>query len=198
MRKSKSLALKSNLEETEPTASPTPKPWAQKLKNVGIILGIVAISVVIFIYRDELRRLASLGYAGIFLISLLMNTTLIMPLPTGILTSAMGTVYHPFLVGLLAGTGAALGELSGYFLGRSGRGIVLNKERSSKVEEQMRKYGNIGIALLAFIPNPAFDVVGMVAGALKIPWSRFLFWCWIGKTLKMLAFSYTGSFFNFM
>jgi uncharacterized membrane protein YdjX (TVP38/TMEM64 family) len=46
--------------------------------------------------------------------------------------------------------------------------------------------------LLAFIPNPAFDLVGIAAGALKIPFYQFIFWCWIGKVLKMLVFAYLG------
>lgn len=200
MRKSKSLEARSNLEETPSSTESAPKAapavWKERLKGIAVIVVIVILSVTIFIFRDQLRSLERFGYFGVFLISLLLNTTLVMPLPTGILTSAAATVYNPFLVGLFAGTGAALGEMSGYFLGRSGRGI-LNKEGSSKIEEQMRKYGDVGIVVLAFVPNPAFDLVGMVAGALKIPWYRFLWWCWVGKTLKMLVFSYTGSLFNF-
>ena len=175
----------------------SPRPWVKKLKNLAVVIVIIGISAVIIIFQQQLRSLERFGYFGIFLISLLMNTTLVMPLPTGILTSAMGGVYNPFLVGLFAGTGAAIGEMSGYFLGRSGRGVILSKENESKVELQMKRYGDLAIVLLAFIPNPAFDIVGMVAGGLKIPWYRFLLWCWVGKTLKMLVFALGGSVFKF-
>ncbi len=63
-----------------------------------------------------------------------------------------------------------------------------------KVENLMRKYGGIVIMILAFIPNPAFDIAGITAGALKMPVSTFLLWCWFGKILKMLVFAFGGSF----
>lgn len=56
----------------------------------------------------------------------------------------------------------------------------------------MQKYGDLTIVVLAFIPNPAFDIVGMMAGAMKIPLYRFLIFCFIGKLLKMLAFAFGG------
>jgi len=48
------------------------------------------------------------------------------------------------------------------------------------------------IFLLAVIPNPVFDIAGMVAGALKLPLWRFMLWSWLGKCIKMLAFAYGG------
>jgi membrane protein DedA with SNARE-associated domain len=57
----------------------------------------------------------------------------------------------------------------------------------------MKKYGGWTVLFLAFIPNPAFDMAGIVAGALKMPIKRFLIWCAIGKIMKMLVFAYAGS-----
>ncbi len=56
----------------------------------------------------------------------------------------------------------------------------------------MRKYGGWIILLLAFIPNPFFDLAGIAAGVLRIPLWQFLLFCSIGKILKMLIFSYSG------
>jgi uncharacterized membrane protein YdjX (TVP38/TMEM64 family) len=47
--------------------------------------------------------------------------------------------------------------------------------------------------LLAAIPNPFFDLAGVVAGALKMRVRVFLFWVWIGETIKMMFFAYAGS-----
>jgi uncharacterized membrane protein YdjX (TVP38/TMEM64 family) len=57
----------------------------------------------------------------------------------------------------------------------------------------MLKYGDLTIFLLALIPNPLFDIAGMVAGALKMPMWRFLLWVWLGKCIKMLAFALGGA-----
>jgi uncharacterized membrane protein YdjX (TVP38/TMEM64 family) len=160
-----------------------------------VLAGIAAVSVWLYINRDILSGLERYGYGGIFLTSLLINTTLVMPLPTGILTSAMGAVFNPFLVGFAAGTGAALGETSGYLAGISGRNVV-KRDGSSEMEQRIKKYGGLAILILSFIPNPAFDIVGVAAGALKYSYLRFLFWCTIGKVLKMLAFAYFGYLFQ--
>ncbi|MCJ7626574.1 MAG: VTT domain-containing protein, partial [Anaerolineaceae bacterium] len=55
------------------------------------------------------------------------------------------------------------------------------------------KFGDLTILVLALIPNPLFDMAGITAGALKMPISRFLIWCCLGKILKMLVFSYGGA-----
>lgn len=182
------------MEIEDKQAPETQKP--NYLKYIGVLVLIVAISVILYINRASIQQLERYGYFGIFLTSLLINLTLVMPLPTGILTSALGAIYNPFFVGLAAGSGAALGEISGYLAGISGREMLLKRKDGPRIEQQLRKYGGPGIFLLAFIPNPAFDLVGIAAGALKIPFFRFLFWCWLGKVLKMLVFAYLGDVIN--
>jgi uncharacterized membrane protein YdjX (TVP38/TMEM64 family) len=105
----------------------------------------------------------------------------------------MGAVYSPFWVALAASLGTALGELSGYLAGFSGQKVASKVGFYARLEELMKKYGDVIIFLLAFIPNPAFDTAGISAGVLKMPPYRFLFWCWAGKMVKMLAFAYGGS-----
>jgi len=57
----------------------------------------------------------------------------------------------------------------------------------------MKKYGNATVFVMALIPNPMFDLAGISAGMLKMPLPRFLFWCLMGKLLKMIIFAYSGS-----
>jgi uncharacterized membrane protein YdjX (TVP38/TMEM64 family) len=162
---------------------------------VLVLMFIIGISVALYFWREQLQNLTKLGYFGIFLSSLLINLSLVMPLPTGIFVSAMGTIYNPFWVGIAAGTGAALGELSGYLAGTTGRKVI-DPAGEKKIVTQLKKYGDFAIFFLALIPNPAFDIVGIAAGAIKIPLHRFLFWCWLGKVGKMLAFAYLGNFIS--
>jgi uncharacterized membrane protein YdjX (TVP38/TMEM64 family) len=49
------------------------------------------------------------------------------------------------------------------------------------------------IFLLAFVPNPFFDLAGIAAGTLKIPIGYFLIACWLGITLKMILIAYAGA-----
>lgn len=143
--------------------------------------------------RDRVRELGALGYPGIFLISAISNASVIIPVPGIVITSAMGAVFNPFWVAIAAGSGAALGEMSGYLAGFGGQVVIKETERYQRLTEWMKKYGDWTILVLAFIPNPAFDLAGIIAGALKLPIYRFLFWCWLGKVLKMLLFAYFGA-----
>ena len=59
--------------------------------------------------------------------------------------------------------------------------------------EVNKRWRDLAILVLATIPNPLFDLAGMASGALRIPVTRFLFFCWIGKTIKMLLFAYAGA-----
>jgi membrane protein DedA with SNARE-associated domain len=148
---------------------------------------------VLFIYRDEVQKIANFGYGGIFILSILSNATLILPLPGIIFTSAMGAVFNPFWVAIAAGIGAAIGETTGYLAGFSGQIVVDRKDWYETLTQWMRKYGNLTILVMAFVPNPLFDLAGMAAGMLKLPFFRFLFWCSMGKIIKMLVFAYTGA-----
>jgi membrane protein YqaA with SNARE-associated domain len=168
---------------------------ARRLKIIRILILVLLISLTIYllIIRDRINDLGAYGYPGIFLISVAANATIIFPLPGVVVTSAMGAVFNPFWVAVAAGLGAAVGEFSGYLAGFSGRAVIENRQWHERLVKWMGKYGDITILVFSFIPNPLFDVAGMTAGALKMPWYRFLLWCAIGKILKMLLFAYTGA-----
>jgi uncharacterized membrane protein YdjX (TVP38/TMEM64 family) len=96
-------------------------------------------------------------------------------------------------VAVAAGSGAALGELSGYLAGFGGQAIIEDTCAYKRMVRWMERNGNLTVLLLAFLPNPLFDLTGIAAGALKMPVRNFLLWCWIGKIFKMLAIAYAGA-----
>jgi membrane protein YqaA with SNARE-associated domain len=157
---------------------------------------VIAISVYIFSIRNEAQSLARYGYPGIFLLSILANATVLLPAPGVLFVFAMGAVFNPLGVALAAGAGAALGELSGYLAGFSGQAVVERSQSYDRIRSWMEtheRWSYLAVLALAFVPNPLFDLAGFAAGTLKMPISRFLFFCWLGKTLKMLMFAYAGA-----
>jgi membrane protein DedA with SNARE-associated domain len=168
--------------------------WLVNLSRVLLFILVMALSFYLFTIKDQIQKLSAFGYPGIFLVSLLTNASLFLPIPAVIVASTMGAILNPIGVAVAAGTGAALGELSGYVAGFSGQAVLENSATYEKITLLMKKYGNGVVFLLAFIPNPLFDAVGIIAGVLKMPVRRFLFWCLLGKILKMLVFAYGGSF----
>ena len=163
------------------------------LARIAALLAVILISLYIFSIRDQAARLAIYGYPGIFLISFLAYATVILPAPGIAIIFTMGTIFNPLAVGLVAGAGAALGELVGYLAGFSGQAVVEHRDHYERLTRWMEKNGPLTVFLLALIPNPFFDVAGIIAGVLKMPVSKFLFWCWAGETIKMTTFAYLGS-----
>lgn len=178
----------------EAAAPPSSSQNGATLVRILLFLAVVAFTVFVFSIRDEAAKLAAYGYPGVFLVAFLSSATVLLPAPGVAVVFALGSVLNPFLIGLSAGAGAALGELSGYAAGFSGQAVVKRSATYDRMTGWMRRYGSLTILLLAFLPNPFFDVAGMIAGALKMPLHRFFLWCLLGKTAKMLAFAYTGAY----
>jgi uncharacterized membrane protein YdjX (TVP38/TMEM64 family) len=159
---------------------------------VALVLAIT-IPVLIYVFRDEMQTFKQLGYLGAFLTMFVGNATVILPVPGLILVFVLGGTLHPLLVGLAAGPGAALGELVAYFAGFSGSGVVKNISLYQDIERSVKRYGPVVIAILAAIPNPLFDMAGLISGALGIRWWQFLLAAGIGKTIQAIAIAYAGS-----
>lgn len=173
----------------------TPERRATILRILALV-GVAALIILLFIYREQVIALQRYGYIGIFLISIAANATIIIPLPGVAITTAMGAIFNPLGVAVAAGLGASLGELSGYLAGFSGQGVVEKASFYEKLTGWMQSHPRLNmlaILVLAFIPNPLFDIAGMAAGALKIPLWKFLIPCAIGKILKMVMFAYAGA-----
>lgn len=157
------------------------------------LLVVIALTVYIFSIRDKAQELAVYGYPGIFVLSFLAYATVFLPAPGVAVIFTMGAVFNPLLVALVAGAGASLGELTGYMAGFSSQPVIERVTIYQRMVEWLKKYGVFAVLILSAVPNPFFDVTGTAAGALKMPIPKFLFWTWIGETLKMLAFAYAGA-----
>jgi len=164
-----------------------------RVLRVASILVALLVTVGAYAFRDELRNLSAYGYLGIFVISILGNATLIFPIPGLLATFVGGSLYDPWLVGLIAGVGHAIGELTGYLLGYGSQGTIENYALYRRVEAWMRRRGDLVLFIFAVLPNPVFDVGGIAAGALGFPWWRFLLAVWAGKTVKTLLVAWAGT-----
>lgn len=161
--------------------------------RVIILLVVIVISAYIFSIRDQAEKLAVYGYPGIFLLAFLSYATVLLPAPGVAVVFTMGAVFNPLGVALAAGAGAALGELSGYMAGFSGQAVIEGTKTYERLTRWMRRNGPLTVLVLSAVPNPFFDLAGVAAGALKMHVPRFLLWCWIGETIKMLFFAFAGS-----
>lgn len=163
------------------------------LARIMALFVVIGLSIFIFTIRDQAEDLAIYGYPGIFVISFMAYATVLLPAPGVAVVFTMGSIFNPVGVALAAGTGAALGELSGYLAGFSGQAVVERVEMYERLTRWMKKNGSLTIFLLAAIPNPFFDLAGVAAGSLKMPVVRFFIFCWMGEIVKMGIFAFAGA-----
>ena len=162
------------------------------LRILALVI-VIGISVFVYLIRDKAEQLQGYGYLGVFLIAFLAYATVLLPAPGLAIVFTWGSIFNPAGIALAAGAGAALGEISGYLAGFSGQAVIEKVTIYQRLTGFMQKNGALTILLLSAIPNPLFDLAGATAGALKMPLSKFLLWCWIGETIKMLMFAYAGA-----
>jgi len=95
-----------------------PREWAALALSLALIIFVTWL-------LGKLGALEGLGYAGGFVAMLLSSATVILPAPGLAVVAALGvTVSSPLLLGIIAGTGAALGEITSYLAGYGGHKII--------------------------------------------------------------------------
>jgi membrane protein YqaA with SNARE-associated domain len=142
------------------------------------ILGVVVVALIsgALLWRLMVQgeALGRLGLIGVFVASMLSHLTVVardMFIP---LYLPLASVYHPVVLGSAAGTGAAIGEVTTYFLGW---GVAESMEKMSgtedKVAKWIKKYGLWAVLLVALTPLPDTPIV-ILAGSRKLPFRRLL------------------------
>jgi membrane protein YqaA with SNARE-associated domain len=95
----------------------------------------------------------------------------------------------------MAGLGNATGELVGYAAGRIGA-VALAGRKAPRwwlvAKGWLGRYGFFAILAMALVPNPLFDVIGLLAGSMRYPMRRFWLACLVGNSAKYLALAYLG------
>ncbi len=162
------------------------------LLRLGALAAVIAaVTAAVLFYDTLLTRQA--GYGAVGLIVLVGSGGLVIPVPALATTCTAAGFLNPALVALIAGVAGTVGELTGYFLGYTGRGVIDKSQLYQRVESWMRRRGWVVLFLIAAIPNPLFDVAGIAAGALRYPVWQFLLVVGVGKLLKFSAFAYACS-----
>ena len=172
------------------------KRWLRKrLIPVLAVCLVAGVTVGIFLNREVIEALGSYGYLGAFLISLAANATIVLPVPGILVIFSLGSVpgLHPVLIALAGASGGAIGELTGYMLGHSGRTFVENREIYTRAVRWLRRWGSLAIFVFAVNPFLPLDVAGIAAGSLRFPLWKFMAVCWSGKAILYIIAAYAGA-----
>ena len=137
---------------------------------------------------------ASYGYVGLFLIAFV--GTSIIPIPVEIITFfAVGFLKNPLAVGLVAGTGSALGSCINYFIGRGIReGIYerFGKDRVKWAKKIFNKYGFFALTTAAFIPTLG-DLFTLLSGFMRYDLKKHIVANLLGRIPRFLVVSFLAA-----
>ena len=106
---------------------------------MGLSIGMLLLPIWVDMSEE---RFATFGYAGVFFANLASTATVFIPVPglTAIgqaLILQQGDILNPVLVGLLGGTGMALGEVTAYAAGTVGSEVV--EDQNIKAPKPVRR-----------------------------------------------------------
>ncbi len=167
------------------------------LIEIAVMAGL---SLLIWLVSPTLAyALREWSYAGAFILAFLSSATVFVPAgPLQLAIVMLGRQLDPVWLGIIAGIGSGIGELSGYFVGQGSTHLLRTRNQTLKwllalQQGLLRRFAGPGVFLLAAVPNPFFDFAGIAAGLMGMKWHEFLFWCISGRILRFLILAYLGA-----
>jgi membrane protein YqaA with SNARE-associated domain len=146
-----------------------------------------AIAVVVYLILPALERTGRWAYLVGFLIQGATASTVVIPVPGLAALTVMSLELNPYALAAAGAAGGSLGELTGYWLGTQGRGLMGKTRFLRWVRPQMARRGALVIVLFAAIPMLPMDAAGIVAGSSRYSIARFLMATFVGKYVLLLV-----------
>jgi len=176
------------------------KRWLEMTLYVVILVGLsfgltYLLRYLMAYFNIPIDRFASTAYLVVFLVTLLSNAGIFVPVFFHIsIMMTVADLWNPVLVALAASVAGTLGEITGYYAGYLGKRIahLENIPGYQRLVGWMNKHGPWGIFLISLQPILPFDIAGLLAGASKLPLWKFILPCWAGRFPKYLLACYLG------
>lgn len=164
-----------------------------KLTLSLIFLASTLVLLLPLFFKQQLGQMQSLGLFGLFLINFFSSATIFVPTPGVISIAVASKLYPAIAVALFGALGSSLGELVGFYFGKTGIEII--NGRKHKILYHLNKfifakYGLVILLVVALIPNPVVDGLGILAGSAGYPVYRFFIPVFIGRLLRNLIIAY--------
>jgi len=144
-----------------------------------------------------LKLVSDLGYVGALLAGLLGSSSLFISFfPSYIVIALLGATLNPFIVGLLGGVGAGVGQFLHYYIGLGGRYLMPEKwkGRLDVWRKKIDKYGVLLIFAFAATPLTPDDIIWIALGAIRYPKLKALMAAVSGKVVLNLIYAHVGYF----
>lgn len=155
------------------------------------VLILLTFSFAAFAMNGFVRAHAPETYIGVFLACFIANSTVLLPAPSILIVLQFSLILNPAAVVVCGALGASLGEMVGFMTGSHGRHFVSGK-LIKKIEGLFVNRRYLIVFVFSALPLPFFDIVGMMAGTIRLNKLKFYLACLAGKFLKMSTFVWVG------
>ena len=162
---------------------------------VGVVVLALALNLLIIgLPQRWFAGWGSYGYLGVFLVTLLANASVFVPVPYPGLVAKLGAELNIFGVAVLGAAGSTAGETTAFLVGRAGKRAVEQTGFYLWLKRQLRTplRAFVILFLLSAPPNPFFDVAGLTAGTLGVPFPIIVGATFTGRIVRMLLLAGFG------
>jgi membrane protein YqaA with SNARE-associated domain len=142
----------------------------------GALFVLVVLNVAVLMLPIDYRVFGGWAYPGVFVLTFIANAAIALPIPyLPIVGQVARSVELPALVVLTAALASVLGESVAYAIGRIEKDLFTEHPVYVRLQRLVGRPKRAALLLfvLAAPLNPLFDVAGLAAGALGIPYAVF-------------------------
>lgn len=181
---------------------------------IGLITVTLAVCVILIRFWKYLTHYEILIYAGLFFTAMLAGSPLPIPTPCMVLTFTLGSKFAPWLIGIIAATGEAIGLMLVYLAARTGRhfapnlnitdpankiysnwlGKFLKRLKIPRFLAFVNRRGAAGVFLFSIFPNPFLMPLLVTMGINRYQGWKVAVACWLGSAVMFLALAYLGHY----
>lgn len=144
------------------------------------VLGILFFILTLFISQDP-ESFLRFGYPGVFIFNLFGAGTIL----------AFTLARHMNISGLAfaSALGMAFNDSVSWLIGRSSDAFFPRSKKMERIEKTVYKFGSIALFFWSLIPIP-YDIVGFVAGYLKVSYASFVIPTFLGKFVRLILIGF--------
>ena len=158
---------------------------------ITLVLGFIIAGVTLWLTGS--LNTENIGYSGVWIISFIAAGSLFLPIPgpaAVCVAAAPDLGLTPLYIGLVSASAEALGEMTGYMAGLSGRSVFERSKYYPRFHSLLVRRGGVILFIGSAVPNPLFDVLGIAAGSIGYPIKKFLTVVFVGKAIKSTGIAY--------
>ena len=166
---------------------------SRMFRRLLFVFVVVFVSICAVLWYNDALVLENVGYGGVWIISFIAAGSIIFPLPgpaAVCVAAAPDFGLNPLAIGLISASAEALGEMTGYIAGVSGKSLIQRQRLFSRVQGLVQRRGGIILFIGSMVPNPFFDLIGIAAGSVSYPIKKFLIVVFFAKAIKSISIAY--------